>query len=249
MQRQFDIHTQENFLTSDETESIRSKVWELKPYWKNAQAYPANSYEHYKNENPKIWEWVERLSKPLNFLGDATYVIKNDNNGINEEVQTKLEENFSWLYDKVVLYFKEFYETDNVKLHSSLPHPGFHIFNGEPNGKLIFPYHTDKEQFAGDTVEENSIYSFALLIENIEDAAHLEYLPPGKVQSFDGMKNINVGTEGDKLVYEKNNLYIWRGSMVHRIGSLELNNGDEARITFQGHIYFDKNDNFYKVYF
>lgn len=249
MQRTFDIHTHENFLSSDETETIRSKVWELQPNWKNAQTYPSNSYDHYKTQNPKIWEWVQRLSRTLNFLGDATYVVKNDFAHLNTDVQNKLEENFSWLYDKVILYFKDFYGTDNVMLHTTLPHPGFHIFHGGPEDNLIYPYHTDKEQFAGDDVEADSIYSFIVLIQNIENEAHLEYIPPGKLPTFDGMQNINIGVEGDKLFYKPNNLYIWRGSMHHRIGSLSLKDGDEARITFQGHIYFDKNDNFYKIYF
>lgn len=247
----FDTYTKEDFITSDEVETIRNKVWELKPYWKNFHTYgdEIDAYIQYKKDNPKIAEYLANVYKTQNFLGDATYVIASDLSYMNQEVRDKLLENFGWVYDRLVSFFKEFYETDSVKLHSSLPYPGFHIFNGEQEENVIYPYHTDKEQHPDDDPEKNSIYSFIILIQNTEDPAHLEYIPPGMVESFDGFKNINSSIVGNKLEYLFNNLYIWRGSMPHRIGAMTLKDSEEARITLQGHIYYDKKDNFYKIYF
>jgi hypothetical protein len=88
-------------------------------------------------------------------------------------------------------------------------------------------------------------------VQTIEDSPHLEYLPQEKIKAagFEGKSYVSNSVEGDKISYAPNNLYIWRGSMYHRIGAFALKDTEEARITFQGHIYYDKNDNYYKIYF
>jgi hypothetical protein len=234
----FNFEKKENFFTEQEVEIIRQGVWDLKSEWKHAHTYPVASPENIAKHDPQLVEWAKRVSENMYFLGDAIYVLDDKIEYLNRDVQDKLTEKFGWLYDKTITFFKEFYQTENVKLHEKLPHPGFHVFTGNPQERRPFDWHIDTPicGFESD-IDQTTIYSFIALIQATEDQPHLEYT----------MTDPN--TDVRILKYDFNHLYMWRGLIQHRIGPFILKDSEEARITFQGHIYYDKKDNYYKIYF
>ncbi len=230
------IYKKENFITDEQTQLLKETVYRLKPFWKHVSEMPVNS-EEVRSKYPKeVVEHAEKVMENLHFLGEGIYIIDKKLTAIDKNTQRVLKLEFNWLYDMVIEHFKHLYNTPNVKLHDVLPIPGFHIFTGNKQERRDFDWHHDStvDQYV-DNVDNKTVYSFVILVETPKDTAHLDYKIPAS-------NDIQI------LEYEKNTFHMWNGSLMHRIGAFNLEEG-ESRITFQGHIYYDKQDNFYKIYF
>jgi hypothetical protein len=231
-----DIRNDENFLTDEESKRMRDTVYKLKPYWKHVSNLPANSEEVRSRYPQEVISHAEKVMENLNFLGEGIYVMDGKLTAIDKNIQEILKTEFDWLYNKVIEHFKSLYNTPDVILHDELPIPGFHIFIGNEQERRDFDWHNDSTVcLYAENVDTNSIFSFVILVETPEDTAHLDY------------KILN-SSETHTLNYRKNCFHLWNGNLNHRIGSFQLKK-DEARITFQGHIYHDKKQNNYKLYF
>lgn len=233
----FSINEKQDFLTTDEVNKLRGQVYDSKKYWKHISSMPVAFEENVKKFSLETITYYENMLANQYFLGDAIYVMNNQIDTLNTETQTYMKQKFAWVYEKLLNYFKVLYNNERVILHEKLPIPGFHIFSNvtdTPTGKTHFDWHNDTtiSDYVGG-VKSNSIYSFVLLVQNIEDFSHLDY-------EMKGIQNI--------LPYKETVLHMWNGNIRHKIGSMKLN-PNEARITLQGHLYFDENDNYYKLYF
>lgn len=165
-------------------------------------------------------------------LGDAIYLIGGKLNYIDWETQKIIREKFYWIYERLIDNFKNLFLED-VNLHSSLPSPGFHIFSlfdlcdeheigyGYHEDVSILDYHPN--------IDTNTIYSFAFLVKSPNFKPFVEF-------------------ENSKIYYDYGNLYIWKGTVTHRIGKTILKSG-EYRITFQGHLFFDNKEKIIKLFF
>lgn len=234
----FNFDKKQNFFTDQEVQTIEQGVWDLRSEWKHAHEMPVGSAENMAKHEPQMVQWAKYVTENMWFLGDAIYVLDDKIEYVNRDVQQKLVSKFDWVYEKLITFYKEFYQTDNVKLHDTLPYPGFHIFTGKPQERRELDWHVDTTISSFEnSVDQNTIYSFIALIQTIDDKPHLEYT----------LTDTSSGV--GKLYYEFNTLHMWRGLIQHRIGPLALKDSEEARITLQGHIYYDKNDNYYKIYF
>lgn len=230
------IHKTQDFLTQEESDTLLETVYSLRDKWKHVSQMPIAKQEFVSQFPKEIVEHASKVMENMNFLGEGIYILNNELSSIDADTQKILLHKFGWLYDKTIEYFKSLYNTPNVKLHESLPIPGFHIFSGTPQERREFDWHTDGSVIEHvPNVDQSTIASFVVLVQSPEDSAHLEYK----------MWNATIPSI---LTYEKNAFHIWNGNLTHRIGAFILNE-NEARITFQGHVYLDKNDNYYKLYF
>jgi hypothetical protein len=233
----FVLKEEQNFLTQDEIDFLRHEVYNSEKYWKHVSQTPIGFEEHRARYPQEVVKHFEDMLANQYFLGDAIYVMDNKLDHIDTATQEYMKQRFSWLYDKTIAYFKKLYKTENVILHETLPIPGFHIFSNkseiETNTKH-FEWHNDTSvQEYVDNVKDTSIYSFVVLVENIEDLSHLDI----KANGVETVVNYEYGT-----------LHMWSGLLTHKIGSMKLK-PKESRITFQGHLYYDIKDGFYKLYF
>jgi hypothetical protein len=233
----FTVKEEPNFLQQTEVAFLREQVYNSEQYWKHVSSMPI-AFDEYRNKYSKeILNHYDNLLANQYFLGDAIYVMDNKLQHIDVKTQEYMKETFSWLYDKVLDYFKELYSTDNVKLHDKLPVPGFHIFRNtgtEETETKVFDWHNDTsvDEYVAN-VKNNSVYSFVLLVENIEDLSHLDF---------------KINDTQSIIPYTYGCLHLWNGNIWHRIGSMKLK-PNESRITFQGHLYYDEQEKFYKLYF
>lgn len=231
-----DIYKEENFLTDGQTQLLRDTVYRLKPHWKHVSKMPVNSVEVRARYPKELIEQAEKVMENLNFLGEGIYIIDKKLTAVDKNVQQILQDEFAWLYSMVIEKFKHLYNAPNVKLHDELPIPGFHIFTGTKQERRNFEWHHDctVDQYVS-YVKPETVFSFVILVESPKDTAHLDYKLAGSEETH-------------TLEYEKNAFHMWNGSLMHRIGAFNLEE-TESRITFQGHIYYDEQENFYKIYF
>lgn len=178
---------------------------------------------------------VSKKDRCQNNLGDAIYLLnQTGREKIDWEVQKILKKEFRWIHDKTIRTISSIFNKE-VELDSSLPCPGFHIFNSDTSTICDYNYHQDitiLEYYP--KVNIKKIYSFISLIDSsIEEIPHLEYK-----STFDCFKKN----------YEYGTLHFWPGVITHKIGSFKIEK-NQYRITYQGHIYFDETNNIYKLYF
>lgn len=230
------IFIKENFLTDEQTATLKESVYKLQPKWKHVSQMPVNSQEVRSRYPAEIVSHAEKVMENLNFLGEGIYILDGKLTAIDKEVQDLMKEEFAWLYEKVAKFFQTLYNNPNVVLHDELPIPGFHIFSGNKQERRNFEWHHDSTvHLLVDNVDQTSVYSFVILVESPKDTAHLEY----KLDNSEDTYTLN---------YQSNSFHMWKGSLMHRIGAFELG-ADEKRITFQGHIYYDTKTESYKIYF
>lgn len=164
-----------------------------------------------------------------NMLGDAIYLLSKNRGAIDWEVQQIIRKRFDWMHQKVIDKFENLFE-EKVILDKTLPCPGFHVFGPCEYQDLEFHYHKDINIFDYySNVDPNTVYSYVTLVESPDEKPFLDYVH-------------------DEQPYEYTNLYIWKGMKDHRIGTFSLKK-NEYRITFQGHLFYDKNHNVIKLYF
>lgn len=177
----------------------------------------------------EIKNHISKKDKCQNMLGDAIYLLSKNRKAIDWEVQKIVRQRFEGLHQKVINEIENLFE-EKVIIDKTLPCPGFHIFGPCEHQNLEFHYHKDINIFDYySDVDPNTVYSYVTLIESPNEKPFLDYVH-------------------DKQPYEYTNLYIWKGMIDHRIGTFSLKK-NEYRITFQGHLFHDKNHNVIKLYF
>jgi len=224
------VHNVENFLSSEEIDLIKQKVYDLKSSWKPILEY--KKYDQLKN-------FVQEKEKAQHVLGDAIYLLHSKGNigstdEINFTLQKDLNYHFNWLYQKLFETIKTTFNVSSVNFDDSLTVPGFHIFGEYEVENAQYSIHQDSgilDYYP--KVDENNIRSFVTLIESPETPAHLEVYDKNK---------------SEQITYKYGTLHFWHGMIPHRIGSFSLKKG-EHRITFQGHFYVDPDTEIVKVYF
>jgi hypothetical protein len=224
------VHDAKNFLSENEIDVIKQKVYDLESNWKPIREY--EKYEEFRN-------FVQDKDRMQHVLGDAIYLLhKKGESGrrdeINWELQKVLKNEFDWLYQKLFKTIKKTFNASHVDFDYTLPVPGFHIFGKYEVQNAQYTTHQDSgilDYYP--YIDENNIRSFVTVIESPKTPAHLE---------------IMLGDGSEKVCYEQGTLHFWHGMIPHRIGSFSLKK-DEYRITFQGHFYLDPNSNVVKVYF
>lgn len=166
-------------------------------------------------------------------FGDAIYLIEGKRDFIDWETQKIIRTKFSWVYEKIINEFKDIF-SEPIIIHPDLPAPGFHIFSLFDfcdEREIKFQYHQDTNILDYyPNIDTNTIYSFVFLVKS------------------PGVKPFVEFEDYDKLTYEYGNLYLWRGTLTHKIGKITLKSG-EYRITFQGHLFFDETEKVIKLFF
>jgi len=166
-------------------------------------------------------------------FGDAIYLIEGKKDFIDWETQKIIRTKFSWVYEKIINEFKNIF-SESIIIHPDLPSPGFHIFSLFDfceEREIKFQYHQDTNilDYYPD-IDTNTIYSFVFLVKSPEIKPFIEFENYGK------------------LDYEYGNLYLWKGTLTHKIGNITLK-PEEYRITFQGHLFFDETEKVIKLFF
>lgn len=224
------VHDVKNFLSQNEIESIKQKVYDLKSSWKPILEY--KKYDPFR-------DFVQEKERMQHVLGDAIYLLhlkggigKRDE--IDWSLQKYLKYDFDWLYQKLFETIKKTFNTSGVEFDSTLTVPGFHIFGEHEVENAQYSLHQDSGilDYYPD-LDENNIRSFVTLIETPKTPAHLE---------------ININNKIEKVNYEYGTLHFWHGMIPHRIGSFSIHK-NEHRITFQGHFYVEPDTDIIKVYF
>ena len=167
--------------------------------------------------------------KVQQIFGDAIYLINGKPEVIDWKIQSELRNKFDWLYTKLIRRIETICNK-KVEIDENLPAPGFHIFCNKTSGVVDYKYHIDNticDYYP--YVDPKDIHSFVSLIQSPKIKPFLDY-------KF-GFKE-----------YEYGSLHFWKGGMVHRIGSFSLDE-DEYRMTFQGHMFHDRQTDAIKVYF
>jgi hypothetical protein len=171
--------------------------------------------------------WQKDLCQ--NMLGDALYLLSGNFDLIDWNTQKIIRDEFSWIHQKLIDSLEKIVK-NQITLYDKLPCPAFHIFGSSEFNKLEFSYHKDISVCDYDkNIDKNSIYSYVTVIQSPSEQPFLDYV-------------------FGKQVYEKTKLYIWKGTMDHRIGTFSLSGG-EYRITLQGHMFYDKQDKIVKLFF
>lgn len=224
------IHDVKDFLSNDELQLIKQKVYEFKSEWK-----PISEYDRYEN----CRQFLTDKDKIQHVLGDAIYLIHTKGqNGrreeINWELRDKLKQEFHWLYQRLFKCIKQSFGMNLVEFDETLPVPGFHIFGEHEIENAQYIVHQDSGilDYYPD-VDENNIRSFVFLVQSSETPAYLD---------------IVLGDKSEQFFYEYGTLHFWHGMIPHRIGAFSLKK-DEYRITFQGHFYVEPDTDIVKLYF
>lgn len=156
------IHAYPNFINDAQRNNIRSRVYELKKYYRNVVELPDNNdYDH-----------VCACA-----LGNAIYA----HNELDLQLNEIMKQNFSQLYSLTIEHIRNIFNIKNVSF-SNFSVPGFHIFRGKSlNDKTKnLPYHKDisifhHPQIDSSDIEKDFLYSFTSLIENTYDPCFLDY--------------------------------------------------------------------------
>jgi len=203
----FDTPQVYDFLSDPEVEVLRLQVYKLNDKW--LQFHP-NAYT----------------------LGKALYLSHLQNDSITSQNQMMYKQ-FSNLYSKTIRKLEEIFDISGIEVATDKSSPGFHIFKGPSSSVDVGPMHKDVSIKKYNIVDDNWIYSFSVLLENINNPpAHLIYKYNNKECSH---------------AYELGKINIWNAFMSHKIGGVNGLSDTEHRITYQGHI--AKVGGNYKIYF
>lgn len=164
-------------------------------------------------------------------LGRAAYRIRNQHEKYDTDNRLLIDK-FGFMYDKTNYFIKKQLDiTTNIKFFKEFTYPGFHIFIGflpvETFSSLHFHIDSSIINFFKD-VSIQSIYSFSSLIAAPTGCAYLEYKKGNELKIFE---------------YQLGMLNLWKATVKHRLGCLELKD-NQYRITYQGHVVKYKNDFF-----
>lgn len=203
----FDTPQVYDFLSNPEVEGLRLQVYKLKDKW--IQFHP-NAYT----------------------LGKALYLSRAQGGEITSE-NRMMSKQFSNLYSKTIRKLEDIFGITGIEVASDISTPGFHIFKGPCGFVDVGRMHKDTSIFEYNRVDDNWIYSFSVLLENINNPpAHLLYKYNDKECSH---------------AYELGKINIWNAFMPHKIGGVNGLSDTEHRITYQGHIVKVRGK--YKIYF
>lgn len=155
---------------------------------------------------------------PLFFYGSPVYPTQSLNEYSNFRTRSPNLHNFFLLNKCLEKIQTEYGKPIKHFINSSFP--GFHIFEsryGLDNSFSIDRYHVDSDMFK--YIPVTDVYSFIVVISTTSKGDHLDYMD---------------GNEKKQCVYNERSMYIWKGSIPHKIGDVDLADGGR-RITYQGH--------------
>jgi len=141
-----------------------------------------------------------------------------------------------WLKNRMIEQLQNALRREGKPLSGSSDF-GMHVFsncNGLRESKYsLQSYHRDHDvlrMYPNVGIRSNSIFSFIVPIAIPESGAGLDWrlAEPDK----------------QRLTYKLGDMYVWNGSVEHKFSDLQLN-GDETRITFQGHGFIANEHTFY----
>ena len=208
----------QKFLTQEELEDIKSKVFMLRDHWKGVNS---------QTEDNKLL-----LSRVLPAGAYSKYFSEQDIASNNEI----MFEHFSFYYNKIKDKLSSYY---NIPIHyaPNLQYPGFHIHLNNDGDNVV---EKSNVSFHMDTFPK---LRKILRFENIESIIIPISLPSsgGKLV----WNNSAIRTENDRFAeldsdnvfhYTDGMMAVWPGRMWHSIGPFTLMNSSEYRITMQMHV-------------
>lgn len=174
-----------------------------------------DKYTHISNYN----SYKDATDVPLFFYGSPVYPADTQLEYITPRPKS-LDLVDLFLLEKCMKKLEDEFKRPSRHLEGT-SYPGFHIFenrDGYSDKFAIDRYHVDSDVFkyrGGD----DPVYSFVVVIDTTNVGDTLDYV----VNENDLQHN-----------YIKNSMYVWPGSMPHKIGDVDLSMGGK-RITYQGH--------------
>ena len=193
-----------------------------------------------KNNN-NLWThesvyWGKHRSElPINFLGSPVYPAKafptlyfrlrnKSNRFLIDNTTTMLQRTLNLINQKFGCSAIE--QIDDSSL------PGFHVFHSTIPCTQTYDYHQDADylefykDFDVDTKYDfNNFFSFTVAIELPVAGATIDF---------------KLENETFSHPYTAGHAYMWKSDIWHKIGDVSLN-GDDYRITFQGHLIVHSN--------
>jgi len=227
------------FISEAERLELKQLLLELKDDW--TPIYPAEG--NFGSAAIVVKGILEKLAKAgIGFyhLGDASYTLKCGDksvNDINFEVRDKLVEKAGWIFQRVCDKVTEITGVPS-KLFGprEFTSPGFHISTVPFDVPGAAALHQDYSvtRYIPD-IDKSTITSLIVLIEEPTVGAFLEW--------EDTSRNTL-----QHYYYKYGSLHMFRGSLMHRVGSYETKLG-EYRMTLQCHMYYDKKQGCNFIYF
>ena len=204
-------------LNDDESQILASSIKDVRDIWTHESVY---------------WG-KERSEKPIYFLGSPIYAAKSDP-GLYKKLRNKTDkfliDHTSNLLKRTLELISKFYECPIIEQLDDTSLPGFHVLHKEKPHSEKYTYHQDKdylEYYADFNVAKpyqfDNFYSFIVPIEVPKSGATLDF---------------KIEDQSFSFKYEVGHAYIWKADVWHKIGDVALN-GDDYRITFQGHFIID----------
>lgn len=214
-------------LSEEECARVRKDVYELRDHWKQ-----------------------RHVRYPFYTLGASSY-IDATNLGFEKysemarEQNPRLDERFSFLYDKLLAALREEWSVD-VAMDDSLARPGFHIYLAHPAfTQQAGSVHFDRQFEAVDwsafgDVDTDRQKSLTLSIELPAAGSGLRvwnvnYLEFGDLPVDERRRILQENRKAERHPYRTGHLAIHSGHQLHQISPPPRMEEGEARITVQAH--------------
>jgi hypothetical protein len=219
-----------NFITDTERQELKDIVLSMQDDW--TPIYPAEG--NFGASAIVVKGLLEKLANAgIGFyhLGDAAYTLKCGRKRVSEidfKVRDKLVEKAGWIFKRVCDKVTEITGVPSQLFNPrDFTSPGFHVSTVPFDIPGAAELHQDFSVVRYmDNVDEDSITSLIVLIEEPTVGAFLEWEDPNSRKL-------------SHYYYKYGSLHMFRGSLFHRVGSYETKLG-EHRITLQCHMYYDK---------
>lgn len=258
------VEVYDDFLTYNEIELIREKIFSLRQYWKDFTHYFDLEQMHDHNnmihrlvmqgmEKEKVIEAVIANLKRAHVLSDVIYMNALNNTAIDFEAREVMIKEFDFLYIKLRKKISEIFNApfEKVEFYDDLTVPGFHVFEGPLDFWLEgdIRWHQDSTLLQyKHGVDLNKIHSLTTPIELPKNGSWVEFQNPDNIVDPSNLvySEVNFNDDTIKHYYEMTKLHHWKGIHWHALGSDELEEG-EYRITLQVHAHVE--DDEIKIYF
>lgn len=208
----------QNFLTQDELEDVKAKVFMLKDHWK------------------PISDQLEQSSPVVSkILPAGTYSKFFDEKEIANNNKL-MSENFGVYYDRIKTKLSEYFSVP-IDYSSFLQYPGFHIFVNNGNNQVFkshVNFHLDRFPKLHNKVHFGRIESVIIPITIPSSGGYLLFNNNSE-RNPDNRFSPRMSTD-QVFNYTTGMMATWPGELQHSIGPFSLNDSSESRISMQMHI-------------
>ena len=221
---QHPIVIDECFLSMEEINDIKLKVFDLKQFWQ------------YLGQKTEIENNLDVMLLPL-----GKYTRNNKDYSIDvKTLKHIMFENFSTFYNRIKEEIEKIHECE-VNFLPYSHYPGFHIFHNSKNYICHYPfYRFHKDRFFFDSLHLGKIYSYTVPI-------LLPSLPTGLAYCTNNLQSPTNKNSLEKehltFYYKVGSLIRWNGNLLHSIKPFHLI-PNESRITLQFHVSIGYDQNF-----